>query len=166
MKSLIIGFSRAKSLLEIGSIIIAAADKEPYSHCYIRINDASTGLDMIYQASKGYVNCLTYNNFCTANLPVKEYQMAISDSMYINTLTLLQNNLGVKYGFMQLVAMGIKLVFGVKINFKFTDNEYICSQFAGVIAKYEGIKMPDDLKFQAPSDIDRLLAASNVSRVL
>ena len=166
MKQVIIGMSRAKNLLEIGSTIIKDVEKEPYSHVYIKLVDGITGLTMIFQATSKTVNTMTFENFCSINLPVREYILNVNDNIYLEILTMLQNKLGTGYGFISLIAIGIKKLFRTEINLPGTDNTLICSELGALVAKQDGIVVPDQVKFVTPSDLEHLLIANNIPRIL
>jgi hypothetical protein len=163
--NIIIGFSCAKSAWKIGSDIIKSVEKRPFSHVYIRTTDCD-GMDMIYQASEGMVNCITYDGFKTANIPIKEYKLSGTQQQYNDIIYFLKTNLGVSYSYSQIAAISIKKLFHVEIDLHNGTQEEICSELGSRVAKLDGINVGNDLDFTTPSDLDEILTKNNIQRIL
>lgn len=81
---------------------------------------------MVYQASHGFVNCVTLDFFLEENNIINSY--SIDDSLIDFEFVL--KSLGIKYGFFQLIKIAIKFLF--KIKFKSNGSKrFICSEFVG-----------------------------------
>lgn len=160
-----IGFSRDKGF-SIGGAVIRAVEKTEYNHVYIRIPDYETGLDMIYQAIGSGVVTMTYSMFCNNNIPVKEYQLITTPLQIMDILLFLKQNLGVSYGYMQIIAIAIEKIFHMTENLPGTDKTLICSELGAYIAKLDSIIIPKEAKFETPSDLDHLLISNNIQRTL
>lgn len=160
--NIIIGFSRAKSAWAIGSTAIAAAEKRDYSHVYVRSYDAETSLQMVYQASHGYVNSMTLDNFIVDNIIAKEYRLETTITQYTDIMRFMKSNLGVPYSRLQLCLIAIKKLFHFEVNIRNGDSAEICSEFGARVVQLDGINVGTDLDFMTPSDIDRILRSNNV----
>lgn len=158
MSNLIVGFSRAKSAWKIGSIAIQKADCRNYSHCYIRYNCKITKVELIAQASHGFVNLVSESIFLEQNIIVKEYSVDCTDSQYLEILTFIANNLGKPYSKLQLILIGIKKIFHVEIKHYDRGASYICSEFASRLCSFAGIPVPTELDYVDPSDLDTILS--------
>lgn len=164
---IIIGFSRAKSPYKIGSKIIQWVEKRPYSHSYIRFADPITGSHMIAQASHGYINIVNHRYFIAENEIVKEYLITCRDVAFEQLISrYITEHLGEKYGYLQLLLIGIKKIFKFEIT-KYNISKFqICSEFAGNICKLLNLKIQGNLDYLTPSDLDTLLIDNNVKKVL
>ncbi len=158
-----IGFSHASSAWMIGSKIIEDVEKRPFSHVYVKVTDLD-GIPMVYQASHGMVNCVTYQGFKTANTVVKEYTLQCTPKQYQDTIIFLKENLGVPYSQSQIVMIGIKKVFHVEMNLHNGINEEICSELGARVCQILGINVGNDLDFTTPSDLDKILTKNNIPR--
>lgn len=163
--SMKIGFSRDKGF-SIAGTVIRAVEKTPYNHVYIRVPDYETGLDMVYQAIGSGMVTMTYERFCSNNTPVKEYILSTSPTQAMNILIFLKKNLGVSYGYMQIIAIAIEKIFHKITNLPGTDKTLICSELGAYIAKLDGMTIPEELKFETPSDLDKLLIHNNIQRTM
>lgn len=159
---MIIGFSKARSPFAIGSKIIAAAEKSDFSHVFMRCPDTDTKLDMVYQASHGYVNTMTYSRFTTQNVVVKEYTLPTTPEQHTEMLTFMKSNLGVPYSRLQIVIIAVKKLLHIKLDIHNGTSAEICSEFGARVAKIDGITTPSDLDYETPSDLDHLLHNNNI----
>jgi hypothetical protein len=113
---------------KIGSDLIMWFQETDYSHVLIIIND------MVFQASHGFVNATSMENFLKENLIVNkiEIEKEKCDFKYL-FLTL-----GNKYGYNQLIKIATKYILLTKLKilkrFKAKDNGnkfLICSEYVG-----------------------------------
>lgn len=163
MKKIIVGFSHATSPWAIGSTIIAESEKRDYSHCYIRILDPETGIQMVYQASHGYVNTMTFQSFKTANIVVKEYILNPSDKAYLDMVFFCKSYLGAEYSKMQLIFITIKKLLHIQLNINNNNKAFICSEFAAKVCQCDNIKFDADLDYETPSNLDKVLQDNKIN---
>jgi len=166
MKSIIVGFSRAKSPWAIGSKIIQETEKRDFSHCYIKYEDALTGFIMVSQASLGMVHECTVDRFLDANISVEEYKIECTDEQFLEFYRFNKLNQGVKYSFIQLIGLAFVKLFHVSQWFKNGDSEFICSEWAARILMILGRPMPDNLDQFTPSDLQKQLILLGIQRTL
>ncbi len=163
----IIGFSHAKSFWQIGSTIIQEAEKRPYSHTYVRVKDATTGYDLVYQAGgKQGIHVVTYDGFKTGNVPVKEYEIEVPEAVGIFALRWMQTALGVPYSYLQIIRIAIGKVFHTTIANENGPTSMICSEFTGRVCSILGIRNAQRLDAFTPSDQDFLLEQRKIRRIL
>lgn len=141
---------------KIGSDIIMWSQNTNYSHVLIIIND------MVFQASHGFVNATSMENFLKENLIVDriEIEKEKCDFKYL-FLTL-----GNKYGYKQLFKIALKYVMLTKLkiinNFKYKDNGnryLICSEYVGRFLMLDWVNDLTD-----PEDIISYLVSIKVKR--
>ena len=154
-----VGFSRNKAWYKVGSTAIELVEKRPYSHAFIRHTDPFTSRDMIAQAAHGMVNEMSFVRFCEDNTVVKQYDFDITPDQYKTLIEAIEDNLGVPYGYMELIWIAIKKLFHVEVNIHDHDDTYICSEFVGRLLEILNIIKPADLDFLTPSDLDKLIQA-------
>jgi hypothetical protein len=165
MNNLIIGFSKSKSIWKVGSQVIRIAEKRDFSHAYIRYKCILTGVDIVAQASHGYVNEMNFEIFKEHNVVVEEYELTCTQEQYIDTIKFIRTNLGRDYSTLQILLIGIKklLKFEVKVYNK--DKQFICSEFAARICEMTGVTVPTYLDYFTPSDLNTLVKDINLKRV-
>jgi hypothetical protein len=164
--NIVIGFSRAKSSWMIGSEAIELAEKRPFSHVYIRLTDAMSGFEMVFQASNGMVNTVMFEAFKQTNIVVKEYSISCTGAQYTDVHTFLLNNLGIPYSYVQILMISIKKLLGIKLNIHNGTNAEICSELGARVCKILGISISEDLDFTTPSDLDKILIKNNIQRII
>lgn len=157
MSKLIIGFSKAKSQFKIGSTVIQKVNCRNYSHCYVRYTCSVTKVTLIAQASHGFVNLVSEAIFLEQNIIVKEYAVDCTDIQHVEILTFIASNLGKPYSKLQLILIGIKKLLHIELNIHDRDSSFICSEFAARVCSMTGIKVPSDLDYFDPSDLDKIL---------
>lgn len=162
MRRLIIGFSRAKSIFKIGSIAIQKADCRNYSHCYIRYTCDSTKVELIAQASHGFVNMVSKDIFLEQNIIVKEYAVDCTEEQYLTLLIFVHNNLGKPYSKLQLILIAIKKLVHIEVNYHDQGASYICSEFVTKVCSFTNVPTPLDLDYVDPSDLDKILQDANI----
>lgn len=165
MDTIVIGFSRARSPWKVGSTIIAASEKRNYSHVYIRYTDSVTGVELVCQASHGYVNEVAFNIFREDNIVVEEYDLETTSVQTIEILTYLKKNLGKPYSKLQLVFIAIKKLCRVSLRLRDGDNAFICSELGAKVCRFKNIPMNEDLDLETPSDLNFVLKAHNIKRL-
>lgn len=158
--NLIVGFSKANSPFKIGSTVIQKVDCRDFSHCFIKYTDATTKVELIAQASHGFVNLVSEAIFIEENIIVKEYAVECTPDQYLEILTFTHNNLGKPYSKLQLILIGIKKLLHIQINHFDRGASYICSEFAARLCSFAGIKVPSELDYVDPSDLDKILQES------
>ena len=162
---LIIGFSRAKSPWKIGSTVIRLSEKRNFSHTYVRYVDPTTTIDIVTQASQSFVNEVNYDIFQESNIVCEEYQLDCTEEQFINILTFIKTNLGVKYSTLQILFLGIKKILKFEVKEYNKDKEFICSEFAARICQIAGVRAPTYLDYFTPSDLNTLIKDIKLPRI-
>lgn len=106
IKQVIIGFS-SPSRVKIGAEIIKLWMRTPYSHVFLLLHSNYTGLDLVYQASHGSVNCLTLDNFKKDNRIVDQFSILVEEEQLKNCLVAAQQLLGRPYGYLGLIRLAL-----------------------------------------------------------
>lgn len=166
MRKLIIGFSRSKSPWKVGSQVIQIGEKRDFSHAYIRYICPITGVDIVAQASHGFVNEMNFDIFKEHNIIVEEYELPCIDEQFINTLKFIKINLGIDYSKIQILFIAIKKLLHFEIKVYNQDKEFICSEFAARICEITGVTMPTYLDYFTPSDLNTLIKDIKLKRVI
>jgi hypothetical protein len=157
MKKITVGFSKSKSIFKIGSTAIQIAEKRDYSHAYITYFSEEKQCHMVAQASHGFVNEVPLEHFIQSNIVIKEYELAITDAQFKLALTFIGSKLGSIYSKMQIFLIAIKKLLKFEIKKYNADKYFICSEFAAIVCRILGIKVPDNLDYVTPSDLDTIL---------
>ncbi len=158
MKTIVIGFSRSKSPWKIGSKIIQEVEKRDFSHAYIRYSCSITGVEVVSQASHGYVNEVSFEIFKEQNVIVEEYEMSLTREQFKSMLTFIQENKGRGYSQIQILLIGIKKILHIELDqYENRDMAYICSEFGARIMQVLGEKMPEHLDFLTPSNFREVI---------
>lgn len=109
MKKIIIGFSKSKKILPIGSWLIRLYQWTKFSHVYIRIPMEAYPSDLIVHASEGLVQHMSKTVFDKKHEIVNEFSLTVSDEKWDQVdKNLLHEIAGEKYSIMQ--NLGIFLV--------------------------------------------------------
>jgi len=159
-----IGFSRASSMWKLGSAAIQLAEKRNFSHVYIRYICPITQVDIIAQASKGYVNEINVAHFLEHNVIVEEYKLDCSSKQFNDVLLFIKQHLGVKYSQLQILVIAIKKLFNFSIPIDNKDMGFICSEFAARVCQIHGIRTPSYLEDYTPSDLNTLIKDIKLER--
>lgn len=165
MSNLIVGFSKAKSSWKIGSTVIQKVDCRDYSHCYIRYVSDTTKVELIAQASHGFVNLVNKSIFLEQNIIVKEYAIDCAEHQTLEVRTFIDSNLGKPYSKLQLALIGIKKLLHIQIKYYDRDASYICSEFASRVCQILNINIPEELDYITPSDLDNILYRNHVPQI-
>src|SRR5574343_1593289 len=138
---IIIGFSRAKGFKPFSSAIMTV-EKTPYSHVYIRsYNKHFMDFD-IYQASKGMVNHLVYNNFLMENEVIAEFKIPISTEKKLECINFIRQRLGKPYSLKTCIIIYLQKITKNKELFQEHldgDKAYICSELVARVLKSNNI---------------------------
>ncbi len=154
---LIIGFSKAKSKLAIGSKVIQLVEKRNFSHVYMRYNHPLSKVELVTQASHGMVHQTSFELFKEANTVVEEYEFNIDTEKVKPFLEFIHKNLGKSYSRTQLVWIGIKKIVGVEVNIHNEDSSYICSELIARICEVINIVNTSDEDFITPSNLNEMI---------
>lgn len=126
MSTALIGFSRPKKF-KLGSEAIKLWMNTPYSHVYLRVYSQYTKQWLVYQASHGMVNCLTYDNFRANNVVVREFALNIEPEKQRFCIRRAQQLLGKPYGYLGLAKLVLR-EFGLPLPGD-GDKSFHCSEF-------------------------------------
>ena len=154
MRKIIIGLSTPKDF-KVGSALIRLAEKTDYSHVFIRMGHSpysKLAFDKVFQASHGDVNAIKYDNFADSNKILKEYELEVSDDNYFDIANYLWEQLGKKYGFMQLL--------GIYTGFKLGNNgesKFICTELAAMVLEATGVTIDIDKDYLGLNEIKIIL---------
>ena len=135
MKKLIFGFSTTHLPL---SWLIRKIQGLPCSHCYIQFT-SSAGEELVYEAEGMQTHLVNKKNFIKSSIVVKEYEIELDEKTYNDIKIFIERDIGVPYGWMELVGLLIKfsvrfLSFGkIIIKNPFPSKDTICSEASGHI---------------------------------
>lgn len=156
MKKFYLGFSRSKSPWKVGSKVIQLTEKRDFSHSYIRYIDCLTEIDIVAQASHGYVNEMNFDIFKEHNIVVEEYLVMCTEEQYLDMIKFIRVNLGRDYSSLQIFFISVKKVLRFEVNVYNKDKQFICSEFAARICGICGVTVPTYLDYFTPSDLNTL----------
>lgn len=165
MNNMIIGFSRANSCWAFGSQTIRISEKREFSHAYIRYMDPTTGIQIVAQASHGFVNEMNYDIFKKHNIICEEYELVCNPEQFVDVLKFIKTHLGVKYSKSQIILLAIKKIIKFEINEYNKDKEFICSEFAARVCQIAKITVPTYLDYFTPSDLNTLIKDIKLLRI-
>lgn len=166
MKTLTVGFSRSKSPWKVGSQAIQISEKRNFSHAYIRYECLLTQVQIVAQASHGFVNEMNYDIFQEHNIVCEEYVLECSDEHFIDVIKFIRKNLGVDYSKMQIFFLAIKKLLRFEVKEYNKDKEFICSEFAARICQIAGVTVPSYLDYFTPSDLNTLIKDIKLTRIV
>ena len=159
--NLIFGLSRHTSKFNIVSKIIELVEKKPYSHCYVRFTLKNT--DMIFQASGLQVNMMSYDEFCSINTPVYEYEAELADTNHRALIQWMLKKLGKPYSVAQLLRILLYKATGLKLG---SDGQAeICSQLVTQLCQFLGLEQNVDADYNDPAAFQEF-CATNMKRIL
>lgn len=165
MEKIVIGFSRSRSPWKIGSKVIQEVEKRDFSHAYVKFIEPITNIELIAQASNGFVNMMAPEFFELHNVVVEEYEVELSDSQFLDIIKFIYSNLGKNYSYLQLVLIGIKKLFRIELNqLENKDMSYICSEFAARLLQIANKDMPEHLDFVTPSDLREIITSNSIGK--
>ena len=170
----LIGFSRARDPMLIGSWIIAKSENRPYSHAFIIFTSPTDNQKYVFQAAHGNVNLQTYEYFVSNNIIVKQYELNPNDENFNKFTVFINENLGMPYSRAQIVWLTLKKFLQIHkwpaciYNcIKNDQKEEICSELA--LRSLEILRpdfiIPKDLQEDqfTPSDLDEMLQGFGLS---
>lgn len=138
-----VGLSRPRGFAPL-SYLIRLFLGTSYSHTYVEIDE------VIYHATGRGVVKADKNKFLKKNKVVKEYEFNV-DKVEVLLICLLY--VGKKYGYLTLLGILLKEMFGIKIGND--DNKtFICSEFVGMILEIVFDVELGDQNYFTPKDIE------------
>lgn len=158
MNRVIVGFSKTKSNWLILSPIIQWVEKTPYSHVYIRFTDYITNRQLVFESSLGMVHFCTFDSMKVGNDIVEEWAVSIDDLQYRKLWNFMLNRLELRYGFLELVWIGLKKLTGIKFVSGDGEQTQICSELAARVCEALGIPVPGNLDYITPRDLQKIVA--------
>jgi hypothetical protein len=159
-----IGFSAPKNKYKIFANAIQLVEKRPFSHVFTLYQDPTTGMDMIFQASHGMVNHISYEMFCKDNYVIKTYELLFTDKQFAGFYEFMLKNLGVPYGILEIVGIFFKKITHLQSPFHDGTETFICSELAARVCEMNGTTIPGDLDEITPSDLDKILGDINYGK--
>lgn len=162
MRTLYLGFSRAKSKWSIVSKLIMWAQASPFSHVYVRFDSDFLERTFIYQASGSKVNFENINSFNNHSVIIKEFELNLEQEVYKKVLQFAIDNVGKPYSLKQLFSMAwtaflSRLGFKNKDPFKDTTSAFVCSEIGAYVLELSGKDMPEDKDSVGPKELYELL---------
>jgi hypothetical protein len=161
------GFSANKDCKPF-SVAIQLIEKRPYSHVYIKYVDELTGDAMIFQASHGDVNLISESKFLQDNMILEEYEMNVSEEIYLRIRKKMNSLLGLKYSILQILNIMVQKIFKSK-DIKLVvngDKQFICSELGFVILEEARPEVIADQDSVTPSDFNRIINIIGIKRVI
>lgn len=153
----VVGFSRAKSAWAIGSKSIQIAEKRPYSHTYVRYESKLTGVQIVAQASHGFVNEQNFEIFKQKNIVVKEREFEVDIEKFKLFRKFIDENLGKPYSRIQIIFLTIKKLFRIELDANNKDDAFICSEFIARVLEVIGVLNTSNEDSITPSDLEKLI---------
>lgn len=147
MESVVMGFSTTSA--SPISWAIKKVEGTEFSHVYIRVYSKSVDRWLVYHASRSDLHFTNWPTFQKENEILEEYELICSEEQKSEVLKFCIDRMGVPYGRLQLIGMGIvrlaKLWLKKEINNPFTDGAktQVCSEFAGRVLKLLGMDIPE-----------------------
>ncbi len=169
MKKLILGFSRPKKFSLFAQAIMWA-DKTQYDHVYVKWNWPTIERDVIYQASKLFVNFESNTTFDQHAISVHEFEIEISDDCHKNIMQFCMDNSNKPYGIKQILGfIVVKLLgfMGKKISNPVHDKgaTFICSELGADIIKQAGIEIDENVEDIDPLDLYNIAIKANLKKI-
>lgn len=124
-----VGFSKAKAWYKVISAVIAFSEKRKYSHAYFRYTCPISEIEMVSQASKGFVNEITYANFLLENVVIEEIDLKLSAEETTKILKWCKSKQGNKYAGDQIFSISSLKIFNKSLNVNNGDIKMICSEY-------------------------------------
>lgn len=159
MKTMTIAFSKPKSKWAIGSILIRAIEKSPFSHAIVRWHSASLDRDMVYQASHGMAHFMEGSRFDAETEIMTAYQIELTDEEFTATVQKCVDLAGVKYGLFQLWGMGLERLTGIRNPWRDGEQTFVCSELVGDLLSLSEGTVPLDLELAGPKQLEVWVAA-------
>jgi hypothetical protein len=158
MRTLYLGFSKAKSKWAIFSKLIMWVQAIPFSHVYIKFNSDFIERDFIYQASGTKVNFENIQSFDSHSLVIKEFKLEVSSEIYKKVLQFTIDNVGKPYSLKQVFGIAwicFKQRLGLKSSNPFKDStaSFVCSEIGADILEITGKSVPEDKDSLGPKEV-------------
>jgi hypothetical protein len=168
MNTIIIGFSRPKAWLRPFSWVIRLVTWAPYSHTYIRYDNAYTDRSIVFQASGLVVNFMGQTMFDTEEDIYAEFSVPVSAATKLLVIQNATDKVGSPYGVGQIVGFGWVLfmrIFGKKVNNPFAStSSFVCSELvADLLNEMNGSTL--DSSTMTPKDIYNYVLSKGFSPV-
>jgi len=155
MKTIIIGFSKSKKFLPIGSWLIRLFEQTPYSHVYLKFHSESLNRTLIYEAVGSGVRFIGSTAWEQHAQEVASFDVDIIQCNYITLLQYCIDNAGIEYGYMQNIGISLAKLLNLKTNpFQTGKN---CSELVSEILKVEGFKPVINKDLITPKDVYNML---------
>lgn len=135
MRQVIVGFSKSRKLIPIGSWTIRLYQNTEFSHCYIRLPMTNFPSDKILHASEGKVQNMSGTQFDKRHRIVKEFAIPVTEDIYRNVINELHEASGDDYSIMQnvgIILVDVARLLGIKMRNPWTRG-WNCSEFVAVV---------------------------------
>lgn len=145
---LIIGFSKPKKFKAFAWLIMKAY-QTPYSHSYIKFHSDSYERNLIYHASHTMLNFMGEDVFYSESIPVKEFNLDVSDEIKKSVIQFAIDNAGKPYGVKEVFGLAIVRIaeiLGFNIKNPIGFKNYVCSVLVAKI-------LEENLNLDVPGDI-------------
>lgn len=159
MEMITVAFSSTKSKFMLFGKLIEAIEKRPFSHSLVIYKDSLTGMEMVFQASHGRVNCCSLDRFLQDNVIKVKYNILISDELHLKFSKFKNSMLGAKYSWAEIFFIAIKKLIHLESPFKDGLDTVICSELAAYVCQMLGIEMPKNLDSITPSELNSILSS-------
>jgi hypothetical protein len=123
---------------------------------------------MIFQASHGDVNLISESKFLQDNMILEEYEMNVSEEIYLRIRKKMNSLLGLKYSILQILNIMVQKIFKSK-DIKLVvngDKQFICSELGFVILEEARPEVIADQDSVTPSDFNRIINIIGIKRVI
>lgn len=155
--NIVIGFSRAKNPMAIGSQLIRFYENTSFSHTYITFFSDLYQRQMVIQASHGYVHELSYDMFLEQNIIVEEFKIGCSSTELMNIFSFIAITLGKNYSYFQLFMILVRPWLGKFFKSVNDDESYICSELAAKITTIAHLNIHGELDYITPRILNEYL---------
>jgi hypothetical protein len=161
MRAISIGFSRNKSYLAIGSLLIQLWQRARFSHTYVKFTTPYGVL--VFQASKGIVNIMREDTFLLQNVIVQEIVTPVSAATFSRIKSLLFEFAGRPYAFLQtflgIPFVGVCKFLGIKVKNPWSNGLNCSELVANILIEAQIAQNLDfDLNTVTPLDVYRFLS--------
>ncbi len=153
MRKIIYAFSSPKETM-LFSEGIKIIEKRKFSHALIIYTDPYTGIKMVSQASHGMVNECSLDLFLYSNNIIVAYEQTVSEAQFKKFMINHKLKLGIKYSFIQILAIFISKIIKRNIDYKNGTLAYICSEWVAENAKLLDLQIRPNLDLKTPSNLN------------
>lgn len=157
MRRITIGFSKPKNkVFPIFSLLIRLVERTEFSHVFVKMDSASLGTTLIYQASGTQVNFMGLKQFEDAAHIHSEFEFEVSDETYREFLRWAVREAGTPYGLKPVLGILAVKWFNLGRN-PFSDGSktWFCSELgARVLKGFVGVHISEkELETAGPKKI-------------